>query len=261
MSPKRFLSAFPVLAVAAAAFVFALPVLADEIPDDDGVSIVARALGAVGILAIPGPGIDYTERPPLVVPPTMTNITPNMATGPEGVALPLGPDGQPVYADAPQPDIALPQPVTPSNIRARHPDFPVDPETRAAQKAKKKKKGPSIMAEDPFYGGRLLRRDEMRVSGPVSNSGKVDPQGNQLGGERSSIHELNVPVVTELFGKKKEQPVEFTGEPPRQSLTQPPAGYLTPSANAPYGVVGPEKYVPARSGPSNSPQTAPTSAQ
>ncbi len=33
----------------------------------------------------------------------------------------------------------------------------------------------------------------------------------------------------------------FTGEPTRESLTQPPTGYQTPAPNAPYGVVGEEE--------------------
>ncbi len=44
-----------------------------------------------------------------------------------------------------------------------------------------------------------------------------------------------------MFGKKDdEQAAKFTGEPPRASLTDPPAGYQTPSPDQPYGV-GKEK--------------------
>lgn len=258
MSLRRFLSTFPAILLAFAAFLSTAQLaVAQEQESEEEMSLVTKALGAVGLLALPGPVIDYRERPPLVVPPTTTNIAPFPASGPEGVAMSVGPDGQPVFPTTQQQTVVLPPPVNPDAVRARHPDFPVDPETRAAAKAKAKKKktGPYIMAEDPFYGGRRLRPDEMRVSGRVSNTGKVDPNGNQTGGERSSVQELNVPIITELFGKK-EKPVEFTGEPPRQVLTAPPAGYLTPSPNAPYGVVSREKYVPTISGPSNSPQTA-----
>jgi hypothetical protein len=45
-----------------------------------------------------------------------------------------------------------------------------------------------------------------------------------------------------MIGREKhEQPLEFRGEPERQTLTQPPSGYLTPSKNAPYGVVSKDK--------------------
>ena len=39
-----------------------------------------------------------------------------------------------------------------------------------------------------------------------------------------------------MFGKKKEEQAKFTGEPPRTSLTEPPAGYQTPSPDQPYGL-------------------------
>jgi hypothetical protein len=38
-----------------------------------------------------------------------------------------------------------------------------------------------------------------------------------------------------VFGKKDEQ-AQFVREPDRTSLTQPPAGYQTPSPNYPYGI-------------------------
>jgi hypothetical protein len=41
-----------------------------------------------------------------------------------------------------------------------------------------------------------------------------------------------------LFNKDagKGETAAFTGEPPRTDLTQPPAGYLTPSPSHPYGL-------------------------
>ena len=48
------------------------------------------------------------------------------------------------------------------------------------------------------------------------------------------------------FGNKTET-AEFSGEPVRESLTAPPAGYQTPSPNHPYGVGPgtPERTKPA----------------
>ena len=46
-----------------------------------------------------------------------------------------------------------------------------------------------------------------------------------------------------MFGKDDNQTAQFTGEPPRVSLTDPPAGYQTPSPNEPYGH-GKERYNP-----------------
>ncbi|MBO0756448.1 MAG: hypothetical protein J2P54_11340, partial [Bradyrhizobiaceae bacterium] len=41
--------------------------------------------------------------------------------------------------------------------------------------------------------------------------------------------------VTNLFGSQPES-ATFTKEPPRETLTEPPAGYRTPAPNEPYGV-------------------------
>jgi len=38
-----------------------------------------------------------------------------------------------------------------------------------------------------------------------------------------------------MFDNKKEEQTKFTGEPPRNSLTEPPPGYQTPSPAQPYG--------------------------
>jgi hypothetical protein len=256
MSLRRFLSAFPALALAAV--LAAQPLAAQEIDDDNqDLSLFARLLGGVGLLAIPGPGIDYKERPGLVVPPTVTHIQPSAQPpqNPHHQQVNAQPDPwnfnspaaiQPPVA-APGPDqttsLTLPPPLDPSTVRQRNPDFPVDPEIRASQKAKamKKKKGPRLIADDPFYGGRVLRGDELKS--PTAPNQTRAVVRDKDGPGRTPTRDFEVPVISNLFGgsKKENQPVQFTGEPPRQSLTEPPAGYLTPSANAPYGVVGKDK--------------------
>lgn len=265
MSVKRFLSAFLALALVALVAAFAArPAVAQELDDEDAdISIIARALGAVGLLAIPGPGIDYKERPGLVVPPTVTNIQPVAAPRPQlqpqANTQPdpwnfnnPAPTQNPVPAPGPDQTsaIALPPPVDPNAVRLNNPDFPVDPEVRVQEKKKKaaKKKGPRTIANDPFYGGRVLRGDELRPVTPRGSPGRVaDVDKDNPDGAPN--RQFEVPVISNIFGgKKKEEPVRFTGEPERQSLTQPPAGYLTPSTNAPYGVVGREEQ--PKEGPS-----------
>ncbi|MFL5065071.1 MAG: hypothetical protein ACJ8ED_10520, partial [Xanthobacteraceae bacterium] len=49
-------------------------------------------------------------------------------------------------------------------------------------------------------------------------------------------------ILGSVFGNKDER-VQFTEEPPRTSLIEPPAGYQTPSPNQPY-TAKPEKWVP-----------------
>jgi len=53
-------------------------------------------------------------------------------------------------------------------------------------------------------------------------------------------------AFTMPWSKKKAETVQFSGEPARESLTQPPAGYQTPSPDYAYGTnieVQPEKFV------------------
>jgi hypothetical protein len=252
---RRFLSAFPALALVALIAGFAArPALAQEIDEDaPEVSMFARILGAAGLLAIPGPGIEYKERPGLVVPPTMTNIQPAAVQPQQQTNAQPDPwnfnNPAPNPAPAPAPvvnqtsAIALPPPVDPNSVRVNNPDFPVDPEIRAAQKAKaaRKKKGPVLISDDPFYGGRLLRADEMKSPGPRGNPGRVDGQDKNGMARVPSRDFGDLPVISDLWKKKEEPQTRFTGEPERQTLTQPPSGYLTPSANAPYGVVAPDR--------------------
>jgi hypothetical protein len=46
--------------------------------------------------------------------------------------------------------------------------------------------------------------------------------------------------LSNLFGGNKAETAPFKGEPTRESLTQPPAGYQTPSSNYAYGT-GPKE--------------------
>jgi hypothetical protein len=83
----------------------------------------------------------------------------------------------------------------------------------------------------------------MNGTGPITNAkSKGTGTGSTTNEAQSGVQELNVPTITNLFSKKKEEAsVPFTGEPERQTLTQPPSGYMTPSKNAPYGVVSKDK--------------------
>ena len=256
MSLRRFLSAFPALALIALIVAFAAgPALAQEIDEDaPDISLFARVLGAAGLLMIPGPGIDYKERPGLVVPPTMTNIQPAAVQPQQQTSAQPDPwnfnsvTPNPVQGPAPvvnqTPALALPPPADANSARLRNPDFPVDPEIRAAQKSKaaRKKKGPVLLSDDPFFGGRRLTAEEMKNGPPRGNSPRNNDQGNNGSNRIPSRDFGDLPLISDLWKKKnEEQPTRFTGEPERQTLTQPPSGYLTPSANAPYGVVAPDR--------------------
>lgn len=253
MSQRRFLSLLAAFAFAMAAVFGAMqPSVAED--DDSEPNFMSRLLGSVGLLQLPGPHIDYQERPPLVVPPISPYVQP-VAPAPVPSATQQSPwdfNAPPVQdvratpqdQRPPQQALTLPPPQDQNSARLRNPDFPIDPEVKAAQKRKKSGKRVFSRAEDdPSYSGRSLTPEELsRVKGPASTkSSGTDGTTNRA---QSTVQELGVPSLAKMLpmiGREKEQPVEFTGEPERQTLTQPPSGYLTPSKSAPYGIVGKDR--------------------
>jgi hypothetical protein len=248
MSQRRFLSLLAVFAVAMAAMSVAVQPSFAEDDDDDEPNFMSKLLGSVGLLALPGPAIDYRERAPLVVPPVTTYVQPQLQPNSPSSANSAWDFSNPrQQALAPEdnrpplnPSLVLPPPVDPSTVQQRNPNFPVDPETKAAQKRKKNTKKMFSRAEDdPSYSGRRLTPAEMAVRG--NNKGEDSGTNANVNDAQSTPQRLGVPTITNLFRKQKDEPVQFTGEPERTSLTQPPAGYLTPAQSAPYGVVGKDR--------------------
>ncbi len=152
-------------------------------------------------------GIDYGERSPLVVPPTR---------------------------DLPPPVTAGPPPA---------PNWPKDPDVKRHAQAKAEQK---IVPHNDYVveSSRPLRPGELSVPG-----GARPNDTNAASGNASSQQDDRYPnsaAKKSIFSFdwfKKEQYATFTGEPARTSLTEPPAGYLTPSPDQPYGI-GPEKKPP-----------------
>jgi hypothetical protein len=165
-------------------------------------------LGNWGLLQIPSDDpIDYRERSPLVVPPSSE----------------------------------LPVPYSAQDIAAAVPDWPTDPEITARRKQREEARRPVDRNRDAFYSGRLLTADELRqgarqTARPTTPAPTIEPE-KTAGRERPTRSWS----LWGLFKYEDEAPTQFTGEPPRASLTEPPPGYLTPSPNAPYGVVEKEK--------------------
>jgi hypothetical protein len=160
-------------------------------------------------------GIDYRERSPLVVPPRLD--------------LP-----------APQANTAAAKPP---------PNWPKDPDEarRKADIARRKKEN-----KDPIEAARILTPSELNAgktapqtstAGEINQPGVGDPGRNailnpsQLGFDSSK---LNIFGANHMFGGDKAEIAPFKGEPSRDSLTQPPAGYQTPSPNFAYGT-GPKE--------------------
>jgi len=186
----------------------------DDDDDDDKTfeeKIIDNVMRGVGATNIENSGIDYRERSPLVVPPKL---------------------------DLPPPAAAT---------EAKAPNWPKDPDEakRKAQIAEHKKR-----KKDTRDAGQV-NRDESRPLSPAElNVAKgiptttQKPDGYQPGGQGNPVLSASqLGYDGGFFGMFKgntSESVPFKGEPTRDSLTQPPAGYQTPSPNFMYGT-GPKE--------------------
>jgi hypothetical protein len=177
--------------------------------DDSTISekIIGGIMHGLGGINMDNAGIDYRERSPLVVPPR---------------------------TDLPPP---APDPASAAN-------WPKDPDVQArqARAAERKKVG---RPEEVLEAARPLTPAEMapkRVK-RASSSADVAQPGNQTNNPMLSPSQLGVEGgFSKLFGGNAAQTAPFKGEPTRDSLTQPPSGYQTPSPNYAYGT-GPKEVM------------------
>jgi hypothetical protein len=156
--------------------------------------------------------IDYRERAPLVVPPSRD----------------------------------LPPPRSEDEMTAKTAAWPKDPDVKrrkeyiAAEKARLK--GTNSVEEQM----RALRPDELDKPGAAKGS-----KGNAAKGAGKTAEESSRPMMPSELGTNTKKifgsimssftPAQpeaepFTGEPTRDTMTAPPAGYQTPSPNYPYGI-------------------------
>lgn len=112
---------------------------------------------------------------------------------------------------------------------AKSADWPLDPEVklRRAAAAERKSGKPPVDPAKPIAG-----TAEMYSPG---EPGKWDEQ-KKRGREPTFIELIQTGKIFQAGSSRTEEVGTFTGEPPRTSLIAPPAGYLTPSPAAPYGV-------------------------
>jgi hypothetical protein len=168
--------------------------------------IIDGIMAGVGGTNMENRGIEYRERSPLVVPPKLD----------------------------------LPPPVA-ASTEVNDANWPKDPDVakrKAAIKARKKEN------KDPMEASRLLSPSELNAAKTLkpasTNNDPVQP----------GIDDKN-PILSpsalgfdgrfsNLFGGSKAEIAPFKGEPTRESLTQPPPGYQTPSPNFAYGT-GPKE--------------------
>ena len=172
--------------------------------------IIDGLMSGLGGTNMDNRGIDYRERSPLVVPPKLD----------------------------------LPPPVNQS-AEVNVPNWPKDPDI-ARRKAYEKARADED--KDPLKAVQSLTPSELNKgrlakgsSGGTGNSDSLTPGGNPGGAASLSPSQLGYSGgLFKMFHGNTSESTTFKEEPPRESLTQPPVGYQTPSPNYAYGT-GPMK--------------------
>jgi hypothetical protein len=178
----------------------------DEDEDTFEQKVIKKILRGLG--ADVGQGrIEYRERSPIVIPPSR--------------------------------DLPPPQ----SADAVQTPNWPKDPD----QQPKKKSESKSIRSdsiarhntERATISPQELENGRVAGAGRVTepNKSPMDESSEYGGGRPLPPSKLGTKKLFGWFGSKEEQ-APFTGEPERNSLTQPPPGYQTPSPSYPYGLAG-----------------------
>lgn len=122
----------------------------------------------------------------------------------------------------------LPSPETVS--ADSNPAWPKDPDKTP------KKKEQKLSVTDQQISGRPISPYELE-KGRKAGAGLTPSSSKES--DRLSPSELGYKggIFGSLFqDTNKDEVAQFPGEPPRTTLTAPPAGYLTPSPNQPYGL-------------------------
>jgi hypothetical protein len=193
-----------VLVIAGGTAVFAGDDDDDDLPDT---KFIKGLLRGIGLRNGQEAGIEYKERPPLVVPPSRD----------------------------------LPPPVAAGSLMVNNPAWPADPDEKkraAARKAKAERK-----PYDAYKAGDALKPSELAAGrtnnpavktseGPDHSPEMTPSQLGYTGGLWNSIFGLGKTFT----GEKEVETATFVHEPSRNYLTDPPRGYRTPSANQPYGI-------------------------
>jgi hypothetical protein len=175
----------------------------DEVPIDR--KVFRSVLEGLG-LRKDGEAINYEQRAPLVIPPSR----------------------------------ALPPPENASAALGKNPAWPNDPDVARRKAEAAQERNRNISDEREREQNRLTekemtpgprpkkqaRTDDGYQSSPYGYSNPSTPSqlgytGNLFGG---------------MFGSKTDEVTNFTKEPTRTELTEPPPGYQTPSPDQPYGL-------------------------
>jgi hypothetical protein len=185
------------------------PVRAQDDDEDDKTfeeKIIEGIMKGIGGTNMDNQGIEYRERSPLVVPPKLD----------------------------------LPPPAA-GSAEVKAPNWPKDPDEarrKAAIAARKKDN------RDPREASRILTPNELakqKTTEKTTGGDTLVPGGDVGPNAILSPSQLGYSGgFSGMFGGSKTETAPFKGEPTRDSLTQPPSGYQTPSPNFAYGT-GPKE--------------------
>jgi hypothetical protein len=172
--------------------------------DEDDLSfeekIIKQIMTGIGGTNMENGGIEYRERSPLVIPPK----------------------------------VELPPPAT-AVVEAPVPNWPKDPEVKRRKEMRELRKKEN---KDPLESSRVLSPSELARGKTAAAKPSSDPEqpGNPQGVKMLSPSQLGFDGgVLGMFKGNTTETAPFKGEPPRDSLIQPPPGYQTPSPNYAYG--------------------------
>jgi hypothetical protein len=205
MRLRRFSAAFAFAATLAFVAFVAGPARAE---DTDSVysKTFGRLLEGFGLKKADGDhDINYQERPPLVLPAGRELPPPEKKDAVLNPAWPKDPD------------------ITRAKLEAKREKDRPDRETERRQS-----EDPKLMNEQVLAPGPRPRGVQASNSGPAQSGGTEMLSPSGLGYKGG--------MLGKMFHGKDSDVAQFTGEPPRTNLTEPPPGYQTPSPDQPYGV-------------------------
>lgn len=172
--------------------------------------LIDNLMSGLGAKSMEKPGIEYRERSPLVVPPKL-DLPPPAAT--EAAAAP---------------------------------NWPKDPDEKRRKEAIAQQTGNKVT--EYWKNAQPLSPAELNAhktaAAERTSNQPVQPGNNPANPTLSPAQLGYTGGLWKLFKGNGPESKQFTSEPPRQSLVEPPPGYQTPSSNYAYG-----------SGPDNSKRT------
>lgn len=179
----------------------------DDGDDDDDMTfeekLIDNLMSGIGAKSMEKKGIEYRERSPLVVPPKLD----------------------------------LPPPASADATTA--PNWPKDPDERRRKEAIAQRKKGGNKVSDYYKNSLPLSPAELnahKTAGPDKTVNDPAQPGANINHPTMSPAELGYTGgLFKMFSGSKDEAKQFTAEPPRQSLTEPPPGYQTPSSNYAYG--------------------------